>query len=126
MKSIAQFASSSEALAATGLSTISTLSATNMHERIRGDSILRQLAANGWISSITPTVLKSGRYGAKLGGNNLRMTKGTVSVTQVGHERVVITKGGQVLMKPRARFSNRQEWYLSDLGENVVATIESL
>lgn len=126
MKSIAQFASSSEALAATGLSTISTLSAANIDQRIQGDTILRQLAADGWMPSITPTVLKSGRYGAKLGGNNLRMTKGTTSVTQVGHERVVIAKGGQVMMKPKGRCVNRQEWYLSDLGENVVSAIQAL
>lgn len=126
MKSVAQFTSSSEALAATGLSTISTLSTENMGQRIQGDAILRQLAAHGWTASITPTVLKSGRYGSKLGGNNIRMTKGNVSVTQVGHERVVIVKSGQVVMKPKARFVNRQEWYLSDLGENVVSTIETL
>jgi len=126
MKTTAQFLSSSEALAATGLGMISTLSPDNLVQRINDDAILRQLAAAGWAASITPTILKSGRYGSKLGGNRLRMTNGTITVTQVGHERVVIAKNGEVKMKPAARFSNRQEWYLSDLGDNIVETINAL
>lgn len=82
------------------------------------DPLILALVFAGWDWELAPVAFT----GCKLLGGKLRARKGEVVVTHASHGCYTITKNGKHALRPKRRYSNRQEWYAwkADAGESSI------